>query len=154
MTENWPILDRNFSQNRPRFDRLLNYIYEFVCLIWKAELCEPLDHKSTFKAVFNEAKLKMVVTGIVSERKCGQTHAHISYFFLCIEVSAKHKAVLGTDSIFPQSFFVKKYLPGEQINDPSWGRTLSTFVPPSKSLICASHPCRAFWADAGTLQEP
>ena len=41
----------------------------------------------------------MVVTGIVSERKCGQTHAHNSHFCLSIEVCAKHKVVLGTDLI-------------------------------------------------------
>ena len=45
-------------------------------------------------------------------------------------------------------------LPGLQINDPSSGEILFSFVPPSNSHVSVFDPWRAFWADTAPFKDP
>ena len=60
-------------------------------------------------------------------------------------------AGLATNSIFFCLLFVKKIIDW-QINDPSLGKTLFSFVPPSNFLVSVWDPWRAFWADKAPIK--
>ena len=63
---------------------------------------------------------------------------------------------VATNSIFFCFLFAKKIidLPGGKINDPSLGKILFSFVPPSNSLAVVSDPWRAFWTATAPFKGP